>query len=414
MYFIYNLLIYIAELILKGISFFNPKINLFVKGRRQTFDLLKKHIKKSDKTIWIHCASLGEYEQGLPIIKALKIKLPNHKIIVSFFSPSGYEIKKNSPDADVFVYLPLDIKSRTKKFVELTHPDFVIFVKYEFWPNYLNTLREKNIKTYLVSTLFRENQIFFKWYGAFMRKSLHNFNHIFVQNKKSKELLEQINIKQVTVAGDTRYDRVYEILQRDNSLEFIEKFKNNNFCVVFGSSWEDDEELYLHYINHTSQPMKFIIAPHNINPEKIHFFRKKISRKTLFFTEMENKNIADYEVFIIDTIGILTKIYAYANVAYVGGGMRTGLHNVLEPAVFGTPIIIGKDFSKSIEAQELILESGAFSVKNKKEFEDTLNLLYSNKALYQKILQNNREFIQKRIGATTTIINKLLSEKDSL
>ncbi|MDO4728773.1 MAG: glycosyltransferase N-terminal domain-containing protein [Bacteroidota bacterium] len=415
MAFVYDLLVLLVELFLKFIGLFNQKISLFIKGREQTFDILRQHISNSDKTIWIHCASLGEYEQGLPIIQSLKNHLPSHKIIVSFFSPSGYELKKNSTDAYVYLYLPLDTQHRVKTFLDLARPEFVIFVKYEFWPNYLKVLKEKNIKTYLVSALFRENQAFFKWYGLPMRKLLHTFEHIFVQNQKSKDLLEKINFTKVTVAGDTRYDRVYEILQRDNTLDFIRDFKGNSFCVVFGSSWDDDEELFLNYINNNLLPMKFIIAPHNINnPEKIYFYKQKISKKIIFFSEKENKNLSDYEVFIIDTIGILTKIYAYADVAYVGGGMRTGLHNILEPAVFGTPIIIGKNFSKSLEAQELILEKGAFSVKNQTEFEQSLDLLYYKNLLHAQISANNQEFVLKRKGATSTIINFILSQKDSL
>ena len=244
----YSFVTYLLSIILPVIALFNKKINLFVEGRKRTISILKEKIKNTDKVIWIHVASLGEFEQGLPIIKRLKIKFPEHKIVVSFFSPSGYEVRKNTTDADVVVYLPLDISYKVKEFLNVVHPQMAIFIKYEFWKNYLTELKKRNIPTYLVSGIFREKQWFFKKYSFGMRKILNNFTYFFVQDQNSAKLLDTIGLKNVIVSGDTRFDRVLEILKRDNSLFFIEKFKNNTLCVVFGSSWEEDEEILPHIV----------------------------------------------------------------------------------------------------------------------------------------------------------------------
>ena len=323
----------------------NPKLSLFVNGRKETFNLIKDTISKTDKVIWIHAASLGEYEQGLPVMEKLKLLYPNHKFLLTFFSPSGYEVKKNSKVADVICYLPLDTKKNVHKFLEAAHPDLAIFIKYEIWPNYLAALNSVNTPTFLISALFKNNQNFFKWYGNFMRKALTNFSHFFVQNEKSKELLNSIDFKNATVAGDTRFDRVAEILERNNSLEFMAHFKQNQFCFVLGSTWSEDEKLIVEYINNSSLPIKFVIAPHTIKNKHVEEIIEAIKKPVARFSELENIAIEDYEVLIIDTIGILTKIYSYADLAYVGGGFVTGLHNTLEPAVFGIPVIIGPNFN---------------------------------------------------------------------
>ncbi len=387
----------------------NPKLSLFVNGRKETFNLIKDTISKTDKVIWIHAASLGEYEQGLPVMEKLKLLYPNHKFLLTFFSPSGYEVKKNSKVADVICYLPLDTKKNVHKFLEAAHPDLAIFIKYEIWPNYLAALNSVNTPTFLISALFKNNQNFFKWYGNFMRKALTNFSHFFVQNEKSKELLNSIDFKNATVAGDTRFDRVAEILERNNSLEFMAHFKQNQFCFVLGSTWSEDEKLIVEYINNSSLPIKFVIAPHTIKNKHVEEIIEAIKKPVARFSELENIAIEDYEVLIIDTIGILTKIYSYADLAYVGGGFVTGLHNTLEPAVFGIPVIIGPNFNGFAEAEELVQLGGVNSIKDLSQFNSLVNTYSENNEYRLKIGQINAKYIQEKAGATKRIVNELKS-----
>src|SRR5690606_19669044 len=325
MRFLYQTGIFLIAVILPITRFFNEKMRLFINGRKQTFSVLKQKINHSHKYIWLHVASLGEYEQGVPVMEAFKEKYPDYKIVLSFFSPSGYEIRKNNKIADITVYLPLDTKQNVKRFLDLVQPKMVFFIKYEFWPNYLNELKKRNIPTYLVSGIFREDQLFFKGYGSFYRNALSTFHHFFVQNKESKQLLESIDFKNVTVHGDTRFDRVAEIVEHVQPLDFIEKFKNNAFTIVIGSSWIDDENVYLPYLN-SSKNIKFIIAPHNIKEEEINRLEQKINKEVVRYSNYNPDDLSTANVFIIDTIGILTQVYAYADIAYVGGAFRTGLH----------------------------------------------------------------------------------------
>lgn len=399
---VYTASIRVVGFVLKFLALFNKKLKLFVEGRKDVFFYLKEKIDANEQYIWFHTASLGEFEQGLPVMKELRKK---NKIIVTFFSPSGYEIRKNSKDVDVVVYLPLDTPENARRFIEVVRPKTAIFVKYDFWYHYLSELKKNQIPTYLISGNFRENQIFFKSYGGMMRDCLRCFSHFFVQNEKSKLLLQSIGFENVMVSGDTRFDRVLEILDRDNSLDFIETFKNNSTCVVFGSSWEEDEEIYLSYVNNSTGHIKFIIAPHNINPEKIHFFKQKISKKIVFFSERQGKNLSDFDVFIIDTIGILTKVYSYADIAYVGGGMgKSGLHNVLEPAVFGIPVVIGKNYEKFNEAKALVGGGGVVSVTSEEEFKQIMDLLISIPEKQEEIGKVNKDFIIESQGATQAFI----------
>lgn len=374
------------------------------------FNTLKTVIIPTDKTIWIHTASLGEFEQGLPIIEELKSQYTHHKIIVSFFSPSGYEVKKKSTVADCIVYLPLDTKTNVTQFLDLVHPHLAIFVKYEFWPNYLNELKKRNITTLLVSGIFREDQIFFKPHGFWMRKSLHTFQHFFVQNEKSNLLLNSINLVNVTIAGDTRFDRVSEILERDNSLGFISEFKQDNITVVYGSSWEDDEAIYVDFLNN-STGIKHIIAPHNIKAIKIEKLKNDIQKSVVLYSEMTGKKLADYDVFIIDSIGLLTKIYSYADIAFVGGAFNTGLHNVLEPAVFGIPVVIGPKYEKFQEAIDLVNCKGVVSVASKNEYESVLQKLITDTRYRKETGNINTKFIKQKAGATKAIIEYISDNK---
>lgn len=405
MLFLYNLTIYIAGFFLKIIALFSPKIKLFVEGRKNVFSVLEEKIKANDKTIWFHSASLGEYEQGLPVIEKIKEKYPSHKIIVTFFSPSGYEVRKNNTVADVTIYLPLDTKSNAKRFLKLAHPEFAFFIKYEFWLNYLNELEKSKTSTYLISGIFRDSQMFFKWYGGFYRKALNAFTYFFVQNESSKQKIEAIGFKNVIVSGDTRFDRVNAILERDNILNYVENFKNNQLTIVIGSSWPKDEALLIEYINQAPENVKFIIAPHNIKTDQISNLKSQITKSTVLFSEKENKDLSNYNVFIIDTIGILTKIYSYGTIAYVGGGFgNPGIHNILEPATFGIPIVIGPNYSNFAEAVSLVELGGCISITNFLELKEILDRLINDPKLLTEKSHICKSFIQNNKGATNTIM----------
>lgn len=408
MLFLYNLIVQIAGFLLKIATLFSPKIKLFVEGRKVVFPVLEQKIKPSDKTIWFHAASLGEYEQGLPVIEKIKEKFPLHKIVVTFFSPSGYEVRKNNTVADATVYLPLDTKKNAREFLKLVHPDLVFFIKYEYWPNYLNELKKQNTPTYLISGILREKQLFFKWYGGFYRKALDTFTFFFMQNEISKKLLLQLGKTNVAVSGDTRFDRVAAILEKDNTLDFITNFKNDTLTIVIGSSWPKDENLLVDFINSNNYNVKFIIAPHNIKEEQIEQLKNSITKKTILFSEKENAALAEYDVLIINTIGILTKIYSYADIAYVGGGFgNPGVHNILEPATFGVPVVIGPNYSHFAEATALVNLEGCVSVSNKKELDAAFNNLILNEVERQEKGHICSTFVQMNKGATNVIMNTI-------
>ncbi|AOC94021.1 3-deoxy-D-manno-octulosonic acid transferase [Flavobacterium anhuiense] len=408
MLFLYNLTIYIAGFFLRIIALFSPKIKLFIEGRKNVFSILEEKIKAEDKTIWFHSASLGEYEQGLPVIEKVKEKYPQHKIIVTFFSPSGYEVRKNNTVADVTVYLPLDSKSNAKRFLKLVHPELAFFIKYEFWLNYLKELEKSKTPTYLISGIFRDNQMFFKWYGGFYRKALNAFTYFFVQNEKSKQKIESLGFKNVIISGDTRFDRVNAILERDNRLDYVENFKNGQLTIVIGSSWPKDEILIAEYINQAPDNVKFIIAPHNIKPDQISDLLSKITKPTVLFSEKENKDLSTYNVFIIDTIGILTKIYSYGTIAYVGGGFgNPGIHNILEPATFGIPIVIGPNYSNFAEAVDLVGIGGCMPISTNTELKAIFDRLLNDKNFLAEKSEICRSFIQNNKGATETIMKRI-------
>lgn len=408
MFLIYNLVIQITSFLLKIIALFNPKIKLFVEGRKCVFEILENKINPNDKTIWFHAASLGEYEQGLPVIEKIKEKYLDHKIVLSFFSPSGYEVRKNNQIADVTVYLPLDTQKNVNRFLDIVQPQMAFFIKYEFWPNYLNELKKRTIPTYLISGVFRKNQVFFKWYGGFYRKALNAFTHFFVQNESSKKLIQQLGKTNVTVSGDTRFDRVATILEKDNRLDFIQQFKNDTITIVVGSSWPKDEEVLVSYINNTKEKIKYIIAPHNIKEEQILSLRNSILKKTVLFSEKSNKNLAEYDVFIIDIVGVLTKIYSYADIAYVGGGFGyPGVHNLLEPATFGIPIVIGPNFSHFAEAIALTNLGGCISIVYLNELNEAFSNLISNDDIRYEKGHICSTFVQMNKGATKIIINQI-------
>ena len=404
---LYSIGIFIASFVIKIFAIFNAKLKQGVVGRSNTFKILNSQLNPSDKSFWFHCASLGEYEQGLPVFQALKAKYPNYKIVLSFFSPSGYEVRQNNSIGDIVVYLPLDTRHNAKRFLDIVNPAYTIFVKYEIWPNLLQEIKKRQLKAILISAVFRKEQSFFNWYGSFMKSSLFAFNHIFTQDKTSMNLLKSIGFDNVSVSGDTRFDRVYNQLKIDNSLPFIEAFKINSLCVIFGSTWPEDDKLFLDYIN-SSSGLKFVIAPHNIHSSYIKSIQSKLKVKSVCYSEMTNKNLNDYTVFILDTIGYLGKAYSYADIAYVGGGAgKTGLHNILEPAVFGIPIIIGKNFEKFPEAIQLKEKNGVTSVASKSEFEKSISALVEDEVLRAKQGEINETFILNNKGAVVHILNRI-------
>lgn len=402
---LYNVLTHLTYGALNIAQVFSKKMKLFVQGRKESFTILSEAIQDTDRCIWFHCASLGEYEQGVPIIEAVKRSYPNHKIVITFFSPSGYEVKKKTPLADVVLYLPFDTQKNAMAFVSKLKPSLVFFIKYEVWPNYLQELKNQNIPVLLVSGLFRERQAYFKWYGSYMRSALSSFTHLFVQDERSKTLLNTIGIANSSISGDTRFDRVSHQIELDNRLAFMETFAGNSKCIVFGSTWPEDENLFLDYINHSEEDIKFVIAPHKIDHGKIENLRNRLKRPSVLYSEMNDDTLVQARVLIVDTIGYLTKIYSYAHVAYVGGAAgSTGLHNILEPATYGVPIVIGenfKDFPEAIKLQQL---AGLFSVATSKECSNFLRKLMTDEKFRQKAGMICGHFVNSNTGATKKIM----------
>ena len=406
----YNIIVGFAAITVRLIGGFHKKIQKGQKGRSESYQILAQELKQTDKVIWMHCASLGEYEQGLPVFEALKKHYKDHKFVMTFFSPSGYEIRKNNPISDVVVYLPLDQKSEVKKFLDLTHPDLVVFVKYDLWPNYLLELKRRNITSILISALFRPSQAYFKFYGKWFKKLLFSFDHIFTQDSGSKALLNSIGYDAVTVSGDTRFDRVGNQTTTDNSLDFIAEFKNNQICIVAGSTWPEDELLLVEYINNCKEGIKFVIAPHNMDLNQIKSLTKRIQKPTVLYSNYKNETLNDKTIFVVDTIGLLTKIYNYADIAYVGGAMgTTGLHNTLEAATFGVPIVIGKNYKKFPEANAMLSKGGLFSIRTFESLESTLNMLVNDPKKRVECGRKNKDYIEVNKGASELIMTELKS-----
>ncbi len=412
---LYNILITIFSKLLPVAGLFTPKLKLFVNGRKNVFKIIEDKITTSDRVLWFHCASLGEYEQGVPVMEELKKKYPNHKLVITFFSPSGYEAKKNSTLADLIIYLPIDTKANAKKFIRLLNPELAVFVKYEFWPNYLEVLKNNKIPTVFISTTFREDQAFFKWYGGFMRKSLHAIDHFFVQDSISKTLIEKQGFKNVTLSGDTRFDRVSHQIEMDNHVDFISEFVNERICIVIGSSWPEDEEIFVDFVNKASDKVCFIIAPHEIKDSKTSSLQQKIKRNTVVYSQKKDVKLKDQDVFIMNTIGYLSRVYSYGDIAYVGGAMGTGgLHNILEPATFGIPIIIGKNFENFREAKQLQKLAGLYSISTAEEFSVLMNKLVKDKRFREKTGMIAGHFINSNTGATVMIVDYLQSKIDTI
>ena len=405
MLFIYNLIVVLADFILKIVALFSKKIKLFVEGRKNVFKILSDKIKAYDKTIWFHAASLGEYEQGLPVMERMKSRFPNHLIVLTFFSPSGYEVRKNNTIADVTVYLPLDTQSNVEQFMKIVRPDMAFFIKYEYWPNYLNALKDKEIPTYLISGIFRKDQIFFKWYGGFFRQILTQVRFFFVQNESSKNLLNNIGINQVLVTGDTRFDRVAANATKQHQNAIIEQFVKGNDILLAGSTWSPDEKIIAALLNKSN--FKFIIAPHEIKESRLQEIEATFNNVCIRYSQANVITIAAAKVLIIDNIGMLSSLYQYASIAYIGGGFGVGIHNTLEAAAFGKPVIFGPNYQKFEEAKQLIALGSAKSIHNAESFMQAIDQLYFNESNYLAACEKSRQFIASGKGASEKIMEKV-------
>ena len=410
---LYDLLINIFQLHLHVLKYFNKTVFNFLIKRKKIFKKLKSNISKNEKYIWIHVASLGEYEQGLPVFKKIKSLYKDHKIVLSFFSSSGYDLRKNNPISDLTVYLPIDTSYNAKRFIDLINPEIAVFVKYEFWPNFLKYLKKNNIPTYLLAGVFRKNHWFFKPYGFWMRNNLKTFNHFFVQNNDSKNILKKYNFNNCSVMGDSRFERVLELPNQKNEIKYLNKFKKSKQCFVAGSTWNEDDEIIIKFINsYKENDICFIIAPHQIDLNKINKAKSLIKKKSILMSELNRDNASENSVIFIDSIGLLTSVYSYADIGYVGGGMgNTGLHNTLEPAVFKIPVIVGKNFGKFHEVSELINLKGFISIKNYDTFKNELIDLINNKKARDKMGQINYKYILNKIGASEKVITYLKQKK---
>ncbi len=400
MNFVYNLVTYIGQFLIFCAQPFSTKLKLFYRGRKGVLNRIAQFKRTHEIHLWIHVASLGEYEQGRPIIEGYKKLHPSHKILLSVFSPSAYEVIKGKTAADLMVYLPLDTPTNAKRFVAIAQPHKVVFIKYEIWPNYLKTLQKNNTPIYLIASNFRQNQIYFKWYGGFFKKALFRFRHIHTQDQKSIDLLEEVGYKKASIGGDTRFDRVLQIAHQTKKLDFLKTFKAADRCLVFGSSWPEDEAVYIPFINKASNGIKFIIAPHKIDRNHIKALQTAIEKKSVCYSEMNESDLSNYQVLIIDTIGLLTQIYAYADLAYIGGGFKTGLHNILEATTYGIPVLIGPNYQKFNEAIQLVEQEGVAVVTDAASFSNTTEEVLSHSALCATMAATNKNYTLQQGGAT--------------
>lgn len=403
----YNFAISAFASLMRLIAPFHKKAGKMVHGHKDTWHMLHKKIISDAAYVWFHVASLGEFEQARPLIEGVKRSYPHYKILLSFFSPSGYEVRKEYPLADIVCYLPFDTKQNAERFVKMVNPRIVIFVKYEFWYNFIHTCYRHDIPVYLVSAIFRKGQVFFKKNWGNYGKMLQLYSGIFVQDNDSKKLLDLHGIKNVTVTGDTRFDRVLEIKKQAKQHRIIEQFiKNTNVVFIAGSSWEADEDIFIKYFN-THPEIKLIIAPHEIHASHLEEIETKLQRSNIRYTLANEKNIQENDCLIIDCFGLLSSIYRYGDIAYIGGGFGAGIHNLPEAAVYGMPVIFGPNYQKFREAHELITEGGGFSISTESEFNDKMNTLLSDKTSRFEAGERAKEYIRKNAGATQKIMDNI-------
>jgi 3-deoxy-D-manno-octulosonic-acid transferase len=407
---LYSISIYIYNFSIRIAALFLPKAKLWVEGRKNIFERLSSqlHIVNpgNKKLAWFHCASLGEFEQGRPLLEKYRKQYPDEIILLTFFSPSGYEIRKNYKGADLICYLPIDTPSNAKLFLDIVKPSIAFFIKYEFWFNYLNELKIRNIPVYLVSGIFRQDQHFFKSYGGWFKRQLRSFTHFFLQDEASASLLASIGFENADVVGDTRFDRVSEIVRNVSKIELVEKFKGDQMVFICGSTWQEDEKMIS--VSDWNK-FKIIIAPHEINEDHLSFIEAEFSRqncKTIRFSQANALNINAANVLIIDNIGMLSSLYQYGSIAFIGGGFGKGIHNILEAATFGLPVIFGPNYHKFNEAKELIKSGGAFSVSDTEELNKTFTLLKDGQIL-KMASHVSKHYVQSRTGASDKILSAI-------
>jgi 3-deoxy-D-manno-octulosonic-acid transferase len=412
---LYNLGIFFYRCLIRVAALFNEKAKFMVAGRKNWQDELQRKVDKNARYLWVHCASLGEFEQGRPLIEEFKKQFPDRKILLSFFSPSGYEIRKNYEGADIVCYLPMDTKKNASAFIDIVKPEKVFFVKYEFWYHFITQLKSRGIPLFIVSAIFRENQHFFKntpW-GRWYKTILFNFEHFFIQSEKSAELLRNIGIQNFTISGDTRFDRVASIAAGAKKFEIVEKFKTNLNIIIAGSTWKPDEELLAEFINSNSG-VKYIIAPHEVSAANINRIQQLLKKPAITLSKAQIQDIDRYEVLIIDSIGILSSLYQYGNIAYIGGGFGVGIHNILEAATFGLPILFGPNYKKFKEAVDLVEAKGAFSFQNYNELKEALHLLLTEKNQLETASSISKFYVEKNVGSTKLILNKVFNQTDEI
>ncbi|MCJ0742497.1 3-deoxy-D-manno-octulosonic acid transferase [Pedobacter montanisoli] len=399
---LYNIGIFFYGLIIKLLAAFNTKAKLFINGRKGIFTQIQNRLKPEDNPIWFHFASLGEFEQGRPVLEKLKSQLASTKIIITFFSPSGYEIRKNYPLADGIFYLPLDTPHNAKKFIETVNPKMAVFTKYEFWPNYFEALYTKHIPLYVISGIFRKNQIFFKWYGTFYRNVLKCVSHFFVQNKESLLLLNKIGLNNVDISGDTRFDRVYENAQNPKDLPIIKAFCEQSPILVAGSTWPDDEKLLVD-LAEQNPDWKLIIAPHEIHETHINAITTLFPNSVKFSDLRTSKANRQTQTLIIDNIGMLSSLYQYGRIAYIGGGFGAGIHNTLEAVAFGMPVIFGPHYHKFQEAKDLIEINAAKSINDRTELAAAFEYFNKNSCGHLA-----KSYVINNTGATDKILQNII------
>ena len=419
--FFYNIFLLLFRAGISIAALFNSKARKWTTGRKGIWEKLEADFKETqDKnagTIWIHCASLGEFEQGRPVLEKLKISYPGHKILLTFFSPSGYEVRKDYKGADWVHYLPLDSAGNSRRFLQIVKPTLVIFVKYEFWYHYLDQIRRSRIPLLLISAIFRKESVFFKWHGGLQRKMLSFFDHLFVQDEVSKNLLTGINIHPVSVAGDTRFDRVVEIAEQSAAIPLIENFTRNNNVIVAGSTWPADEEILNQTLSSVGTELKLIIAPHETHSDHITSLQKLFPDAIRWtgIQNLEGENLAstlqNSRVMIIDVIGLLSKLYQYATISYIGGGFGKGIHNTLEAAVYGKPVIFGPAHQKFREAIELAQRGGAIPIANAGDCRKAVKNLLDDQQAYRQACESAKKYVWENRGATGIILEYIQEKR---
>ena len=406
----YSLAIHFYAFIIALISPFHKKARIMRLGQWKTNSILREKIDRNAKYIWFHASSLGEFEQGRPLMEKIKAEHPEYKILLTFFSPSGYEVRKNYNGADVICYLPFDTPYRVKKFLNLANPSIAVFIKYEFWGNYLQELKHRNIPVYIISSIFRRDQLFFQWFGYPYRKMLYCFTHLFVQDDRSAALLKEFGITNVTVTGDTRFDRVLDVRNQARELSPVEHFvceggKEKKLTLVAGSSWPQDEEILIPYFNEHPE-MKLIIAPHEIHREHLMYIESLLKRPSVRLSDVfHDQSLAEgKDCLIVDSFGLLSSIYRYGTIAYIGGGFGAGIHNTLEAAVYGIPVLFGPKYHKFKEAKDLIKVGGGFSVSDKQSFCEKMDELLTYHEVLEAAGESAGQFVNGNAGATDKIL----------